>query len=233
MTFKYRYRKQILLGILIFVIVIGCGVGGFFLFAAPKKEEKEEEPLVLSTPKKENKKSSYYKVDIKGEVINPGIYSLKVDSRVIDVINKAGGITENADTTVINLSKKIVDEMVIIIYSKEQIANFERTKEMEEYLISKCEQKDENSLKNDACISNDVPSSSEGENSKNQQTGKVSLNKATKEELMTLSGIGEAKAEDIIKYREENGGFKTIDEIKNVSGIGDAIFVKIQENITL
>ncbi len=188
-----------------------------------EKETKEE--LVIekkTTTKKEKTEKEMYKVDIKGEVLTPGIYSLDSNKRVIDVIEMAGGLTENADTSVINLSKKIKDEMVIIIYSKSEVKEFEKTKEKETQVQEKCIQKDENSLKNDACISTDSKTTS----------GKVSINTGTKEELMTLSGIGESKAQDIIKYREENGPFKTIEDIKNVSGIGDSLFAKIKENIT-
>ena len=95
------------------------------------------------------------------------------------------------------------------------------SKETEKIVQEKCIKKDENALKNDACITDSVKTS-----------GKVSINTATKEELMSLTGIGDSKAEDIIKYREENGLFKTIEDIKNVSGIGDSLFAKIKENIT-
>jgi len=136
----------------------------------------------------------------------------------------AGGLTENANTSVINLSKKITDEMVIIIYSNYEVENFKRTKEIEESIIKQCNQKDNNSLKNDACIVN---------NTEENINSKISLNSATKEELMTLSGIGEAKAEDIIDYRNKNGGFKNIEEIKNIKGIGDSMFDKIKDHITI
>ena len=63
--------------------------------------------------------------------------------------------------------------------------------------------------------------------------GKVSINTATLEELMTLDGIGQSKAEAIIKYREENGGFKSLEEIMNISGIGEKVYTKIKDNITL
>ena len=142
---------------------------------------------------------------------------------MIDVINEAGGLTEHADTSVLNLSKKIIDEMVIIVYSKEEVHNFKKTKEIEEQVQNNCLQPDENALKNDACITS-IDSSS---------AIKLSINKATKEELMLLPGIGEAKANDIIKYRTENNGFKSIDEIKNIPGIGDSIFDQIKENITI
>lgn len=223
-TFKYRYRKQIIIGVFILILLVGGTTLTIFMLQSNKKDKSD---IVVSTstntlkkkPKKENIEN--YKVDIKGEILTPGIYTLKSNSRVIDVIEMSGGLTENADTSVINLSKKITDEMVIIIYSKSEVKDFEKTKEKEKTVQEKCIKKDENSLKNDACITDSVKTS-----------GKVSINSATKEELMTLTGIGEAKAEDIIKYREENGPFKTIEDIKNVSGIGDSLFAKIKENIT-
>ena len=144
------------------------------------------------------------------------------NSRVVDVIEKAGGLTTNANTSVINLSKKITDEMVIIIYSNQQVKEFTKTKEQEKQVQEKCIQIDENALKNDACILNEQKDTNK----------KVSLNKATIEELMTLSGIGESKAKEIINYRETNGEFKTIEDIKNVPGIGESLFAKIKENIT-
>lgn len=223
-TFKYRYRKQIIIGIFILILLVGGTTLTIFMLQNNKKDKSD---IVVSTStntlKKKTKKENIenYKVDIKGEILTPGIYTLKSNSRVIDVIEMSGGLTENADTSVINLSKKITDEMVIIIYSKSEVKDFEKTKEKEKIVQEKCIKKDENSLKNDACITDSVKIS-----------GKVSINSATKEELMTLTGIGEAKAEDIIKYREENGPFKTIEDIKNVSGIGDSLFAKIKENIT-
>ena len=95
-----------------------------------RSNKKEDEQIVLEKKpiKKADKNDDMYKVDIKGQVVNPGIYSLSINSRVIDVIEKAGGLTENADTTVINLSKKISDEMVIIIYSYEEVKEFGKTK---------------------------------------------------------------------------------------------------------
>lgn len=223
-TFKYRYRKQIVIGIFILFLLVGGTILTIFMFQSDKKDKSD---LVVSTAtnslKKKSKKENIenYKVDIKGEILTPGIYTLKSNSRVIDVIEMSGGLTENADTSVINLSKKITDEMVIIIYSKSEVKDFKKTKETEKIVQEKCIKKDENALKNDACITDSVKIS-----------GKVSINSATKEELMTLTGIGDSKAEDIIKYREENGPFKTIEDIKNVSGIGDSLFAKIKENIT-
>ena len=221
MTFKYRYRKQILIGVII-LILLGSGVGCYFYFREDKEEVIEEKNIIKkeTTNKKENE--VLLQVDIKGQVNNPGIYSLTENSRVVDVIEKAGGLTENADTSVINLSKKISDEMVIIIYSREEVLDFEKTKEKEQIVQEKCEQKDENSLINNACITKTTTNNS-----------KVSINTASKEELMTLSGIGEKKAIDIISYREQNGPFNSVEDLLNIPGIGENLLATIKEDITL
>ena len=223
MTFKYRYRKQIITGIIITILLI---IPFIYFFVTKDKTKKVKKEVVVDEKlekKEEKEKTTIFKVDIKGEVNVPGIYSLSNDSRVIDVIEKAGGLTEQADTSVINLSKKINDEMVIIIYSEQEVRDFEKTKEIEKQVETKCLQKDENSLKNDACINTN----------NNNPIGKININTASKEELMTLNGIGESKANDIIKYRETNGNFETIEDIKKITGIGDNVFAKIQEDITV
>lgn len=188
------------------------------------KSKEKSDVVEIKEKKKINKTEEInYKVDLKGEVNNPGIYTLKKGSRVIDVIEAGGGLTENANTEVINLSKKISDEMVIIIYSNYEVREFSKTKEIEEKVQNKCVQKDENALRNDACITS---------NNSSKVQGKININIASKDELMTLTGIGESKANDIIKYREEHK-FNTIEDIKEVSGIGDSLFAKIKENITV
>ena len=197
-----------------------------------KKSNKKEDKEIIISSEKENKDlikneekdehlEKLLKVDIKGEVIQPGIYSLKEESRVIDVIELAGGLTQNANTTVINLSKKISDEMVIIVYSNKEVENFKKTKEIETQVQNNCIQKDETALKNDACITNTTPTSA-----------KISINNAAKELLQTLPGIGESKAQDIIDYRTQNGPFEKIEDITKVPGIGESLFAKIKENIT-
>lgn len=214
--------------IILIIISIIVGLSIFYYQKNNKKEKKKEiveieenNELKVKEKKEDKEVEIEYKVDIKGAVNLPGIYSMKSTSRVIDVINEAGGLTDLADTSVINLSKKIIDEMVIIIYTKEQVANFTKVKETEKIIQDKCNQVDENSLKNDACIKTE------------EITSKVSINNSPKEVLMTLQGIGESKANDIIKYREENGPFNSIEDIKNVPGIGDNLFAQIKEDITL
>ena len=233
MTFTYRHKKQIILCILGLVLLLV--VASIFIYKNFTAKDKEDENIVLNTKKdikkdEEEEKTSdvYYQVDIKGEVINPGIYTVKEGSRVIDVIRLAGDLTEVADTSVLNLSKKVKDEMVIIVYSFDEVASFTETKEQEEIEQEAC--KNQNGIENDACIedsTNDTSSSSV------VISGKISLNTATLDELMMLPGIGEAKAEAIIKYREEVGAFQNIEELKEVNGIGDAIFDDIKESITI
>ncbi len=192
----------------------------FFIHKTPKQTKKKEEVIIERKIEKEES-VEMVQIDIKGQVQSPGLYSLDNNSRIMDAIKLAGGLTEQADTSVINLSKKVTDEMVIIIYSKEEVANFKETKEQEQQIQEKCQQKEDDSLINNACITNDEVI-----------TGKISINTATMEELMTLSGIGEAKAKEIIAYREKNGPFQDIKDLLNVPGIGENLFASIQENIT-
>ena len=233
MTFTYRHRKQIILCGLGLVLLLV--VASIFIYKNFDSKDKDDENIVLNTKKdikkneeEEEESDVYYQIDIKGEVINPGIYTVKEGSRVIDVIRLAGDLTEVADTSVLNLSKKVKDEMVIIVYSFDEVESFTETKEQEEIEQEAC--KNQNGIENDACIedsTNDTSSSSV------VISGKISLNTATLDELMMLPGIGEAKAEAIIKYREEVGAFQNIEELKEVNGIGDAIFDDIKESITI
>lgn len=191
----------------------------------------------LSVDKKQDIKDdlSTVFVDVKGAVNSPGVYELDEGKRVIDAINLAGGLTDKADTININLSKKLTDEMYVIIYTKDEIYNYKQNNESVNDIkcaSMECVCPD---VSNDACINSastgNSSSSSEDGNKVTDDDSKVSINSATKEELMKLEGIGEVKAEAIIKYRQENGSFKSVEELKNVSGIGDAVYDKIKDNI--
>lgn len=227
MTFTYRHKKELIMGLIILIII---SISIFLIIKyrpKPKKESKKEtieKNIVEEKAKEEKAKEEEYKVDIKGAVITPGLYSLPKSSRVIDVINKAGGLKDNANTTPINLSLKIKDEMVIIIYTNEEVENFVKTKEKEARMIKECNEF--NNLRNDACINTKS-------NKETKVEGKININTATKEELNTLPGIGSSKAKSIIEYREKVNGFKEIDELKKVEGIGEELFAKIKENIII
>ncbi|BAB05052.1 late competence operon required for DNA binding and uptake [Halalkalibacterium halodurans C-125] len=137
-------------------------------------------------------------VDVKGAVEHPGVYEMVQGERVIDVIEKAGGMTEKAAIESVNLAVKLHDEMFIY-----------------------------------------VPEQGEAEQSlpeqQNEQgdTQMVVLNRATEVELQSLPGIGPAKATAIISYREEHGAFSSLEELMNVSGIGEKSYEKLAPYLRL
>lgn len=142
-------------------------------------------------------------VDIKGAIANPKEYKLAEGARVRDLIQAAGGITEEADENTIYFSKVLRDEECIIIYKKGEAVN------------------------NDFDLNKSIgfPNSDKEE--------KININKATQEQLSTLYGIGEVKAKAIIEYREKNGGFKSIDDLGNVDGIGSKTVDKLRDKVDI
>ena len=120
--------------------------------------------------------------------------------------------------------------MVIIIYNKNEIEKIKQEiaepKKVIEYIEKQCTCPD---TINEACITK----KEEKKDTQPSKDNKISINTGTLEELLTLPGIGESKAQDIIKYREENNGFKTIEEITNIKGIGSSTFEKFKEYITI
>ena len=166
-----------------------------------------------------------YSIDIKGAINNPGVYEVEKDKTVNDVIHLAGGLTKDADTSVINLAKKIKDEMVIIIYTKEEVKNSNIVDTVIKVVEKECVCPN---IENDGCLNTEI-----NDNITNKEnTDLVNINTATKEELQTVKGIGESKAENIIKYRETNGNFEKIEDIKNVDGIGETLYEQIKIYIT-
>lgn len=233
--------------ILILVIVILFVV----LFKKDKCEvEASKDVIALESEtievKKEEVTITKISVDVKGAVKKPGVYELDFGSRVNDAIKAAGGLKSNASTKYLNLSKKINDETVIKVYTENQIKNMSVAYEVKEECecptqeiidcagasIIEDSSKDSND-KQDYVIENEVKEDVKDEQNNEVSDNKVSINNATKDELMTLKGIGEAKALAIIEYREKNNGFKVLEDIMNVSGIGEAAFNKIKDSITL
>jgi competence protein ComEA len=144
-------------------------------------------------------------VHISGQVYQPGIYKLVTGDRVIDAVNLAGGLTKDADIDRINLAKKIVDEEKI-------------------YIPKVGENVDSNIVEGNTA-NMEINGGSENSNS-----NKININTCTKEELMSLPGIGDVLSDRIIEYRKTTK-FNTIEDIKNVSGIGEAKFNDIKELI--
>lgn len=178
------------------------------------KEEETEEPKIIK-----------YNIDIKGAVNKPGVYTVDNNYTVNDVIKLAGGLTKNADTSLINLAKKVKDEMVIIIYTKEEVANSNIVKNVIKVVEKECVCPN---IENDSCLNDEIDDTI----TNNNNNKLININTATKEELESISGLGESKANSIIKYREEFGNFKSIEDIKNVTGIGESLYEKIKVYIT-
>ncbi|HHT38346.1 MAG TPA: hypothetical protein GXZ95_02890 [Mollicutes bacterium] len=225
LKYLYKYWKIIIaISVIIFII--------FFYSSYNNKvvqlKKKAIESNMIANTKEEKKEvaKEYFYVDIKGAVVNPNVYKVVDGSRIIDVINMAGGLKEGADTSVLNLSKKVNDEMLIIIYTAAEISEIKEGKktitEVIKYIEKECFCPDPEI--NGAC-------NNQGETKDNSQ--KININTATLQELMTLSGIGESKAQSIIDYRLSNGNFTSIDDIKNVTGIGESLFDKIKNNLTI
>lgn len=152
--------------------------------------------------------------DISGAVKEEGVYTLKSGSRLQDLIDAAGGLTSRAQIKAINRSLLLQDQdKVYIPYKGEKTAAAPTA-----------------GMASNAAASSSSSSSSPAASS---AAGKVNLNTATAADLQKLNGIGEKKAEQIIAYREQKGGFKSIDELKEVSGIGDKIFDALKDQITV
>ena len=200
-----------------------------------KNKDVEVNNEISKTSLEKEEKTKTIFVDVKGEVISPGVYEVEENSRVIDVISNAGGFTNNAYTRYLNLSKKLEDENVIIVNSISEIEDIKSRKNQE--IIRETE--NTISIKKEEIITNDFqePNVEENNNSSNETEEElnlvVNINTATIEELSKIKGIGESTAKKIIEYREANGKFESIDDIKKVKGIGDKKYEQIKEYITV
>lgn len=144
------------------------------------------------------------KVYISGEIGKEGVYEFEDGDRLDDLIKKAGGLTENANAKDLNLAMKLEDEMKIYIPSIYEISSVDTADTI-------------------PIISSD---------SKDSSKDKININKASKEELMTLPNIGDKRADSILEYRESNT-FETIEDIKNVNGIGEKFYQSLKDLITV
>lgn len=142
-------------------------------------------------------------VEIKGEVNRPNVYTLNENAIIKELIEAAGGVTENADLSNINRAKKLQNHELIYIANK-------------------------NDTKKDVKGSNSETNASNSQGIANKT---ININTATLEELKTITGIGDSKAKSIIEFREQSGGFKSKEDIKNVTGIGEKMFERIKEQI--
>ena len=142
-------------------------------------------------------------VDIKGAVKVPGIYQLKNQQRIWDALALAGGVSEEADTTQVNYAQKVKDQMIIYVPKKGE------------------------------AVAQSLETLQESAPAQQNQEEKINLNTATEAELQTISGIGAKKAQEIIRFRDEQGPFKTVEELKNVSGIGEKTVERLKDMLTV
>ena len=192
-------------GSVLFVCLI-IGMGLFWMSRQGEEVEEADTSLAETTilPQEVEDKttvSTVIYVDVKGEVHHPGVYQMKAENRVKDLIEAAGGVTPLADDQKLNLAQLLEDQMVIIVPQKGEEVNSELAQS---------------------------PASQKKEVGKE---GKVNINTATVEELKTLKGIGEKKAEAIIEYRKKNGSFKNKEELMKVRGIGKKLYESFQERV--
>ena len=165
-------------------------------------------------------------VYITGAINKEGIYELPVNSRIADLIEKAEGTKEEAYIEKLNLTYKLEDGMKIHIPTKQEYEEQQKIKQ--ETNIT--EDVTNEYITTDSGISS-IEKDKEDINSENTNNDKININKATQTELDSLPGIGPSTAEKIIEYRKEKGKFKKIEEIKEVSGIGEAKYEKIKDKI--
>lgn len=154
---------------------------------------------------------------ITGEVNKEGVYSLPEGARITDAIEKAEGLTENAYTEDLNLAYVLEDGMKIKIPNKEDVQKQKESQEVTET--------------SDYITKKSGISIEETQAVQTKISPKVNINTASQQELETLTGIGPSLAGKIIQYRKENGNFKSVDDIKNVSGIGESKFENIKDEV--
>ncbi|SFD55987.1 competence protein ComEA [Lentibacillus persicus] len=181
----------------LFPLIIIVLLAVFLFFNPDDNENVVSQTKEISEPQEkvveEQVEPEIVMVDVKGEVTSPGVYEIASDSRVNDVIQMAGGFTNEADKTMVNLAQKVQDEMVILIP--------------------------------------ETGSEASGSITQSNGDGKVRINYAEQSEIETLNGIGPSKAEAIIQYREENGLFKSEEDLLNVPGVGEKTLESLQEDI--
>lgn len=214
--FKELLKNNIIV-IILFSIALAGGV--FLYFKTEEKEDMqnifEEVENNITVNKVENEDTEEAKeiaIHITGEVKKTGVIYLKEGSRIADAIEKAGGTTKNADLSKVNLAYVLQDGQKLYIPNKKD--------KISEYVSEGGGQ-------------NVVSSADASSNSETNKNKKININTAGKEELQKISGIGPSLAEKIISYRNSNGKFKKIEDIKNVNGIGENKYRNIKGSICI
>lgn len=200
-----KFDKKLLISIFLLILIVFIAI---YFFTKEDSSNLDFNELFVS----DNKVSSQDEVDeivihIDGEVLNPGVIKLALGSRIADAIEYSGGLTANANISNVNLAYQLSDGQKVYIPSINDVTEIDTIQNTA----------GENIIKSDGA--------------KNSNT--ININTATQSELETLSGIGSSTASKIIDYRNKNGKFKTIQDLMNVSGIGEAKFNSIKDYISI
>lgn len=222
-------QKSVLLALFLALVLSGCAPQGKEIvltdaasngasvteetsFDEEVKESKEEpsleDPALTEDIHKEPASIFVY---VCGAVEKPGVYELPYGSRIVDAVEASGGFLDTADKTYVNLAALLDDGVKLLIPTIQETCEFDSL-QIESF---------------------DKGNSSFSGSSDNNSSGLININLATKEELTTLPGIGNATAEKIVSYRQSHGSFQSIEDIMNVSGIKDKLFSKIKDHITV
>ena len=204
-----KYKSVVAIGAIL-VMAIGA-----FLVLQQKPEAKTTDfPTVTTTTasqetveetSSESPESETILVDVKGAVQSEGVYELPSTARVNDAVKAAGGFSDLADKKSVNLAQKLSDEAVVYVASQGE----------------------------NVSVVQPATSSPAAGVTGSENTEKINLNTATVADLTTISGIGEKRANDILAYRDSQGGFSSVDDLNNVSGIGDKTLENIRPYVTV
>ena len=204
-----KYKSVVALG-----AILVMAIGAFLVLQQQPEAKTTDFPTVSTTStsqesteetSSESPESETILVDVKGAVQSEGVYELPSTDRVNDAIKAAGGFSDQADKKSVNLAQKLSDEAVVYVASQGE----------------------------NVSVVQPATSSPTAGNTGNENTEKINLNTATVADLTTISGIGEKRANDILAYRDSQGGFTSVDDLNNVSGIGDKTLENIRPYVTV
>lgn len=230
-----QYRRYLIMGGIFIFAMGGIGLGilqhqkqqlpnesDFTKIGSTQSQgaKKEKQPILVDSKDNANQQKSMANkmyIDVKGAVKQPGVYSIGSQGRVETIIALAGGALQDADLSQVNLAQRLKDQQIVYIPKRgEKIpAQFAQ--------ISVGNQN----------ANNATTSSTSQINGNGTDNKQVNLNTATKEDLQTLTGVGPSKAAAILQYREEHGQFKTVEDLKQVSGIGEKTFLKLKPHLSV
>ena len=224
-----KNQKIMIIAIAAIILIVFLILHGIFysnnneLVVTNESNETSDEKWEAISSNSYAKKDGKIVINVVGEVNNPGVVTLEEGARIIDAINAAGGKTDKADISEINLAYVLDDGVRLYIPSFSEM----KEKKLDNSTNSK------DTISSDTGVSNIVMEEVAVEKNNNNKIKKININKASKEELKQLSGVGDSVAQAIIDYRQKNGKFNTIEDIKKVPGIGESKFSNIQKMISV